>query len=153
MTGEELSSAILFRVRTRLCALPVPHVVETMRPLPVAPVASAPDFVLGASLIRGEVLPVVDVGALVGAKEPPASTRYIVVRAGQGRVALAVEAVLGIRALAPAARRKPPALLRDASAEIVAALGALDSELLTVLRLARTLSDSLLRTIAPGAAA
>ena len=46
-----------------LAALPLEHVVETMRPLPVEPLGDAPRFILGLSIVRGEPIPVVDVGA------------------------------------------------------------------------------------------
>lgn len=150
---DHLNSVILFQARSRLCVLPIPCVVETMRPLPIEALAGAPDFVLGASLVRGAVTPVVDVGVLVGAKETPAFTRYIVVRAGQRRVALAVEAVLGARELPDAVSSQLPPLLREASAEAIALLGALDGELLTVLNLAQRLTQAILQTVeTPGAA-
>jgi purine-binding chemotaxis protein CheW len=112
-----------------------------MRPLPVESVAAAPDFVLGVSLIRGVPTPVVDAGALIGAIEPADFKRYVMLRSGESGVALAVEEVLGVRELPSASLKRLPPLLREASAEIVSALGSLDAELLTMLKLARTLTD------------
>ena len=143
MTGEGRNPALLFRVRSRLCALPIAHVLETMRPLPIEHVASAPDFVLGVSLIRGVPTPVVDAGALIGAAEPADFKRYVTLRSGEAGVALAVEEVLGVRELPPASLKRLPPLLREASVEILSALGALDTELLTTLKLARTLTDKI----------
>ena len=143
MTSEGRNPALLFRVRSRLCALPIAHVLETMRPLPIEHVASAPDFVLGVSLIRGLPTPVVDAGALIGATEPADFKRYVSLRSGEAGVALAVEEVLGVRELPPASLKRLPPLLREASVEILSALGALDTELLTTLKLARTLTDKI----------
>ena len=143
MTSEGRNPALLFRVRSRLCALPIAHVLETMRPLPIEHVASAPDFVLGVSLIRGLPTPVVDAGALIGATEPADFKRYVSLRSGEAGVTLAVEEVLGVRELPPASLKRLPPLLREASVEILSALGALDTELLTTLKLARTLTDKI----------
>lgn len=152
MTGEARNPALLFRVRTRLCALPIAHILETMRPLPVESVASAPDFVLGVSLIRGVPTPVVDAGALIGATEPADFQRYITLRSGETGVALAVEEVLGVRELPPASLKRLPPLLREASVETLSALGSLDAELLTMLKLARTLTDRVAAGLAEQAA-
>jgi len=119
-----------------------------MRPLPVESVAPAPDFVLGVALIRGEPVPVIDAGALIGAAERADISRYVTIRSGGAAVALAVEEVLGVRELPPASLKKLPPLLRDASVEIVSALGALDAELLTVFKLARTLTDRIAHDLA-----
>jgi purine-binding chemotaxis protein CheW len=70
------------------------------------------------------------------------------VRTGAKRVALAVDAVLGIRELAPSVSQALPPLLRDAVGGAVATIGALDSELSFVLDTARLLPDELLESIA-----
>jgi purine-binding chemotaxis protein CheW len=114
-----------------------------MRPLPIEPLAGAPPFVLGLSLIRGIATPVVDVGALVGAKDSPAFTRFVTLRLTDRRpVALAVEAVLGTRTLRGLGLSELPPLLRDANPHLIASIGALDRELLTVLETARLVPDA-----------
>ena len=128
--------SLLCRVGSRLCALPLQHVLETLRPLPVEPLSGAPEQVLGIALIRGVAQPVVDVARLLG--EPDAQvTRYITILVGERRVALAVGAVLGTRPLMKDAWQQLPPLLRHAGQEAVAALGELDAELLLVLDSAR----------------
>jgi purine-binding chemotaxis protein CheW len=129
--------ALFCRVRDRLCALPLAHVVETMRPLGVEPLAAMPSFVRGLARIRGVAVPVVDAGALLGAKAAACATRFVTLRAGERTVALAVEEVLGVRTLAGASLVELPPLVRDANDELVAAVGTLDAELLVVLRAAR----------------
>jgi len=141
--------ALLGRARTRLCALPLGHVVETMRPLPTTPLAGAPAFVAGLSVIRGQPVPVVDVGALLGSPEPPAATRFVIVRAGDRRVALALEAVLGVRVL-PDGKEPLPPLLQEAGAEAVSAVATLDRELLVVLRAGRLVPDALWASLPAG---
>ncbi len=134
---------LICRVASRLCALSLKHVAETMRPLPVEAVAGMPQFVLGIAVIRGSPVPVVDgVRLLVAAGEPSKATRFVVIRVGERRVALAVGSVLGIRSLEAASLGGLPPLLGDANADVVAALGTLDSDLLLVLEGSRMLPAS-----------
>lgn len=87
--------SLLFRAGSLLCALPLEDVVETMRPLPVRPLAGLPAFVRGLSVLRGVPLPVVDAAALLGG-ETAAATRFVSVRGGRGGLALATGEVLGV---------------------------------------------------------
>jgi purine-binding chemotaxis protein CheW len=131
--------ALLFLARTRLCALPLTHVLESMRPLPVTALAAMPDFVLGAALVRGVPTVVLDAGRLTGARDAGAPTRLVLLRTAKGRAALAVEAVLGPREIPPDMQAQLPPLLRDAA--VIGELARLDGELLLVLEPARLLAE------------
>jgi purine-binding chemotaxis protein CheW len=133
---------LVCRARGRLCALRAAEIVETMRPLPVEPWVGMPPFVLGVSLIRGVPTPVVDVGALLGDGAQQAFTRFVTLRVGDRRVALAVEEVIGMRGLDVALSIETPPLLRAASGQVVATLGALDAALVSVLSAARLLPET-----------
>lgn len=139
-----VSVVLLVRARTRLCALPIERLVETMRPLPTTPFAGAPSFVLGVARIRGTAVPVVDLGALLGSQEASQATRYLALRLdGARRVALAVEAVVGLRSLTPEQLAELPPLLANADRDSVAAIGTLDAELLLSLETTRIIPDGL----------
>jgi len=122
--------------------LPLEHVVETMRPLPVEIVGGAPEFVSGLSIIRGVPLPVVDTGSLLGAGKSRPS-RFVTVKAGNRLVVLAFDAVLGLRAIPPDSLQELPPLLGDARAELITAIGAIDAELLLVLQTTRVVPESI----------
>ena len=139
MRAQHPGYSLLCRVRTWICALPIGDLVETMRPLPIEPLAGAPRFVRGVSIIRGEPVPVIDGGMLL-AGEPLASPgRLVTLRIGARSVALAVDEVIGVRTMS-AATELPP-LLQRAGADVVTAIGALDAELLVVLRTARLVPE------------
>jgi purine-binding chemotaxis protein CheW len=137
------SLALFCRVRDRVCALPLAHVVETMRPLAIEQLTAMPAFVRGLARIRGAAVPVVDAGALLGARDEARFTRFVTVRTGERCVALAVEEVLGVGELAEASLQELPPLLREAGDAVIAAVGSLDAELLLVLRAARIAPQSL----------
>ncbi|HET9598118.1 MAG TPA: chemotaxis protein CheW [Anaeromyxobacteraceae bacterium] len=139
---------LLVRAGGHLCAVPVRDVVETMRPLPVSRIEGAPAFVRGAAVIRGEPVPVVGLGEVLGAP-PSAAARLVTVRCGARIAALAVEAVLGVRRL-DLARGEP--LLASGSGA-VAALATSGSDLVTVLQASRILPDEASSALPAGAGA
>ena len=145
--NNEAKLSLLCRVRTHLCAVPLEHVAETMRPMPVTPLAGSPPFVRGMSVIRGTAIPVVDAGSLLGLVAPASPTRFVTLKTDRDHVALAVEEVVGIRSLAAVALNDLPPLLRSANAELVSAVGMLDRALLLVLQTARIVPDSVWHSI------
>lgn len=144
--------AVLCRVGSRFCALPVEHVEETMRPLPLEPLAGMPSFVLGLSIVRGVATPVVDAETLLGADKTQPPRRLLTLKVGERRVALAVHAVVGVRNLTPHALEDLPPLLREAGGDVVSAIGTLDSGLLLLLRSARIIPEPLWVTLESEAA-
>lgn len=130
------------RAGPHVCALPLAHVIEIMRPLPVEPFARAPDFMRGLSIVRGAPVPVVDARGLLG--EPSAPPRRWVTVTVNGRVvALSFDMVLGIYAIAPSSSENLPPLLKSAAGEVVMAVGTLDAELLLFLQTARIFPEAL----------
>jgi purine-binding chemotaxis protein CheW len=134
--APERGAILVCRIATRLCALPVGVVIETMRRLPVEPIAGAPPFVAGLAIIRGEPVPVVDAARLLGA-EPGQASRFVTLRTAPRPIALAVDDVLGVHRLAPGALVALPALAGAIAGDAVAAIGALEARLLMVLETAR----------------
>jgi purine-binding chemotaxis protein CheW len=138
-------------VRERCYAIALEHVVETMRPLPIERVAGAPACVRGVAIVRGAPVPVLDVASLLGDAEAVApgieattSARFVTLKVAARRVALAVDRVIGVRSLGTRSIHGFPPLLGDAHANVIAAIGTLDNELLLVLRNARSFSEDLL---------
>jgi purine-binding chemotaxis protein CheW len=140
--GEVSMGVLVCRVRRRLCAIPLAHVVETMRPLPIEALTTTLTAVMGVAIIRGVPVPVVDPGSLLGTDEAPSPTRFVTVMVDGRRVALAVEEVVGVRDFPASDLEDLPPLLRDVGAEIISAVGVLDDALLIVLRATRLLSES-----------
>jgi purine-binding chemotaxis protein CheW len=146
-SGERSASSkvLVMRVGAQLCAVPASSVLETCRPLTCETVPNAPSFVVGVALLRARPTPVVDVSLLLGAgtERPPA--RYVTLKVdpvSDRVVALAVDAVLGMRELSPEQLEELPPLLRHEQAT-VSALATLDRELLLLLQHGRLLPDAL----------
>lgn len=142
MAERDANLSLICRVGTNFCAFPLEHIGETMRALPIETLPGAPQFVLGLAIIRGEPVPVVDAARLLS-WEGTRPAFFVTVRAGKRRVAVGVDRVLGVRPLPDGSLHELPALLRDASTEVVSAIGALDAELLLVLHSARLVPQDL----------
>jgi purine-binding chemotaxis protein CheW len=140
----ERSCWLLCRAGHLRCALPIGHVIEIMRPLPVEQIAGAPPYVRGLSISRGMPVPVVDLGLIVGDRAT-ATTRVITVRAA--RVALAVDSVLGVSTVVGETLDELPPLVRDAAPDAIAAIGRLDNGLIVFLHATRIVPEAVLNRL------
>jgi len=136
--GDAETTFVVVTIGSCFCAVPVAHVVETMRALPVEPIAGAPSFVCGIAILRGIPVPVVDLGLLL-AVPAMRGARFVALRLGERRVAMKVDDVVGVRRLQTSTLRQVPSLLGGVGTELVEALGTLDTQLLMVLRASRIL--------------
>jgi purine-binding chemotaxis protein CheW len=116
-----------------MCGLPLEHVSETMRPLPLKTLRGMPAFVVGLSIVRGTPVPVVDVARLLGVDETAEVSRLVLVKVQEKRVALSVAEVVGVKFLELEVSQLP-GLVDNERTEAVAAVAALDARLLVILR-------------------
>jgi purine-binding chemotaxis protein CheW len=152
--GEDTDRFLLCRVGSRIAALDVRDVWETMRPLPIEPLMGAPAFILGLAILRGFPVPVIDADRLLGSSVSsstslvsPSPARFVSLKLGVRGAALAVDAVLEIRALPAGMLANIPPLLGEAGADLVSVIGTLDATLLLVLEAARLVPDSVWNAI------
>jgi purine-binding chemotaxis protein CheW len=138
-----VSSVLALRTSRCTCVVPLVFVTEVMRPLPIEPLAGAPAGVCGFAIIRGRITPVIDLEVLLGSgtTTPTNTTRFVSLRVDNRAIALLVGTVWSIRTLDGTEFESLPPLWRGAHPPAVAALGALDRELLIVLEAARLLPD------------
>jgi purine-binding chemotaxis protein CheW len=139
---ERRGLSLLCRVGELLCALPLERVEEAMRPLPVEAIAGVPAYVRGLAVIRGTPIPVVDAASLLtGDASHP--TRFVTVKTGSRRIALAVDAVVGVVEIPRGSLEPLPLLFQSASLDAISAIGTLDGDLLLVLQSARLIPEEL----------
>jgi purine-binding chemotaxis protein CheW len=147
VTGPSRPNVLLVRAGSRLCALPLACVVETLRPLPTSPLAGTPASVSGVAVVRGEPTPVVDLDALLGSPGGAPPARFVIVRLGERRAALAVTEVVGLQELPEGGDVAGAPLLDGAAEGAVAALRSRDDALLVVLAAARLVPDAAWRAV------
>ncbi|MBI4584441.1 MAG: chemotaxis protein CheW [Planctomycetes bacterium] len=132
---------MFLRAGSLLCAIPTIHVSETMRPLEIEPVSGMPEFVLGLAVIRGAAVPVVSLELMLRGAKTETVSRFVTIRVQDRIVALAVTEVIGVSDLENIDLHELPPLVKHANGQIVEAIGALDEQLLLILKTARILPD------------
>ncbi len=147
-SGDDATHSVywlLCRTASHRFALPMSHVIENMRLLPIEPVADAPPLVRGMCIIRGVPVPLVD-AALLFEKSSGACERLVTVRTGDRTIAFAAEAVLGVQAIPAQALEQLPPLFQNV--ESIAAIATLDAELVFFLNTARVIPDDFVVSVA-----
>src|SRR5208283_2086181 len=114
---------------------------------PTESVPGMPPFLRGLAVIRGEPVPVMDLGTLFDGPNSTSSRRFVLLRIDQRLVALSVEAVLGVFRLERSLPQALPPLLQDSNTDLIAAVGVRDQQLLLVLQAARLVPDEVWREL------
>jgi len=93
--------ALLFEIVEQRFALGIADVMELSRACAVQPLQQAPQMIIGAVNLRGQVVPVLDVRRRLGLPETAIepSDCFVFVRVGARRLALRVDRLLGIETL------------------------------------------------------
>ena len=146
MTSGGDVSLLFVRAHRLTCAFPLAAVSEITRALPLRVLGGLPAYVRGASVIRGAATPVVDLSVLLGNAVLAQPARYVVLRASSP-VALAVDAVAGVRSLPSESLGGLPRLLADNGSEHVRSLLSLDGDLVPVMATAVVLPDHVLEAV------
>jgi chemotaxis signal transduction protein len=91
---------LVFRVGSRLFGTAAHHVHEVVVSGSLTPVPTARSYVLGITLVRGRVVPVISLGELLGFQSgdeaAPTLPRLLIVREGALEVAILSDATLGL---------------------------------------------------------
>ena len=128
-------------------------VTEVVRIGPLTRLPAAPAFLPGVFTHRGEVLPVLDIGQLVGQGAQPirASTRAAIVHCGPWKVAVISDGVEGLVAL-PARAIEPPPAESAGMAEFLSGVGRDRRGAVAILDLPRLVETARDRAVPTGSA-
>jgi purine-binding chemotaxis protein CheW len=100
---------IVFRLGEQRYAVPVGKIVELDRPPTCAVVPNTPAFVLGVTNVRGDILSVIDLRALLGISRVARSeaVRLLTIRSADGemKTGLIVDSLQGMRSVTESALR------------------------------------------------
>lgn len=122
-SGSQISLAC-FEVRGRAYAIDVAHVREIVRLQEITPLPRAPALIEGVVELRGGVVPVLDLGRVLGGDSCEAGnqSRIAVIECDGLVMGLNVEAATDVLALDPSALEDVPALASQAGYEVVRAV-------------------------------
>jgi purine-binding chemotaxis protein CheW len=119
--------------------------IEVMRALPLERLTGMPQYICGLSVIRGEPVPVVHLGLLLG-QQTAAYERLVLIKLASGRVAMGIDSVVSTNALAATTGQLPPLIL-EAGDDRITGIGTSGTELIFFLRTARLVPDDVLSRI------
>ena len=100
------------RVGAESYAMPVESVLEVAVTGEVTPVPGSRAEVLGVRSLRGQLLPVIDLGALLGCRGGAPAARLVVAEAGHLRAGFAVDEISDVARLPDPAEEPDSRLLR-----------------------------------------
>lgn len=132
-------------------AFEAPLVTEVVRLGPLTRLPAAPSFLPGVFTHRGEVLPVLDIGQLVGQGSIPIrpSTRAAIVHCGPWKVAVVSDGVEGLVTM-PARAIEPPPAESSGMAEFLSGVGRDRQGSLAILDLPRLVEAARARAVPAG---
>ncbi len=132
-------------------AFEAPLVTEVVRLGPLTRLPTAPPFLPGVFTHRGEVLPVLDVGQLVGhpAVAIRPSTRAAIVHCGPWKVAVVSESIEGL-VIVPRKNLEAPPAESTGVAEFLSAVGRDRSGTVAILDLPRLVETARARAVPGG---
>jgi purine-binding chemotaxis protein CheW len=125
MASDVAQRCIAVSVGGAIYGLPMQDVQEVIGMRPLTRVFHAPPVLAGVTSLRGDVLPVVDLGLLLGAPESDAvghQVRIVVVREATGakrRAGLRVDELCGLRELPPEGLAPAPVTATERVRELV----------------------------------
>jgi purine-binding chemotaxis protein CheW len=111
-------------------ALPVEHVREVVEAGELTPVPGTADNVIGLHNLAGEIVPALDLAAMVGATAGKGARRLIVVERAGRPLALAVDQVLDVGSLGEGMEEHESPYLLASTIQDEAMVGVLDLEAL-----------------------
>jgi len=143
----EQSQYLTFKVTSTLYAIGILRVKEIITYRAPTKVPMTPDYVSGVINLRGNVVPVVDLGMKFGSPEVPPSKRTCIIIAdidlGEEQIVMGivVEAVSAVVDLGPTEVEEVPTFGTGISTEYLQGMGKLKDELVPILDLDRILSS------------
>lgn len=152
IVGGEQRQYVLFRLRSEDYGLPIAAVQSIIRYEQPTPVPRAPEGVDGVINLRGQVIPVIDLGLrLLGEPISPTQTsRIVVAESGLGPVGLAVDAAYEVASVEVSEIREAPKAALDAvTSEAFEGVVNRDERLVILLDPDKTLPRAGLATGAP----
>jgi purine-binding chemotaxis protein CheW len=131
---------VVFTLDELLYALPLPAVVKVIHAIEIRHLPKAPEIISGIINVKGQIIPVVDIRKRFGlaASEIDPDDRLIIADTGKRQVAILVDAVTGIKDLAPGQQKQSKETLPFA--EHLRGVAKVDDELILIYDLEQFLS-------------
>lgn len=142
-SGEKIA-ALSFQLAGELFGIELKYLAETRQSMPLRRLPGVLPHLAGVMNLRGELVPVVDLGPILGfaRREAPAAVSAVLVLSVEGsKLALAVEEAKDILAFAAKDLQPPPLSLEPERAIFIRGEYLIDGRLLSLLAVEKILAD------------
>ncbi|MFA5866387.1 MAG: chemotaxis protein CheW [Actinomycetota bacterium] len=139
---SDLTRVVVFRLGAELYGLEVAHVVEIFRPERLTPVPGAPIYIEGVTNLRGDIVTVIDLKAMLTGEARAGSFeegRVLVGATGRDSAGLLVDEVIGIYDIRAASIDPPLTTLEKLAADHLVGEFKLEKEMVGLLNLTNIL--------------
>ncbi len=139
---SDLTRVVVFKLGSELYGLEVVHVVEIFRPERLTPVPGAPAYIEGVTNLRGDIITVIDLKAMLTGEARTASFaegRVLVGATGRSSAGLLVDSVIGIHDIRAASIDPPLETLEKLAADHLVGEFKLENEMIGLLNLTNIL--------------
>src|SRR6267143_347880 len=135
------------RVGRETFGLPISLVREIVRVPEITSVPNAPEYIEGVIILRGRIIPVVDLRKRFGEKitEPNKKTRIVVVELESRRIGLIVNSASEVLKIAPSEIEAPHDVFQEGELNHITRVGKLKGRLVILLDLNKILERGELR--------
>lgn len=138
-----------FLLRDQLYGVPIGNVREINRYSEITSIPQTPRFVAGVMNLRGKVVPVINLREKFSfeSKEVTKETCIVVIDSGNGQMGVIVDAVQSVIDLTDEQIESTPSLGEESVEGFIIGLGKLESQVIILIDIAKTLSKEHLRSL------
>ena len=141
-SAQEASQYATFHVGDLLLGLPIHLVQEINRHLEVTSVPHAPNHVRGVINLRGEVVTVVNLAAILGlpVQDITCQTRNVIIHWHDQLIGLVVDQIADIQSIPPDKILPPPGNIRGVEGRFFRGVHAMDEDIIVLLSIQEALA-------------
>ncbi|MEI6045049.1 MAG: chemotaxis protein CheW [Chloroflexota bacterium] len=141
-TQETYEQVVIFQLRDEVYAVPVARVQEIIRLQPITVIPRAPDYVLGMTNLRGQVIPVIDLVKRLGLGQVQENklARIIIAELPGQMVGMMVDNVISVAQLPQSEIEPPSPVVLSVDSQFIMGLTQYHEYLIILLNLDKVLS-------------
>jgi purine-binding chemotaxis protein CheW len=135
--------AVVFQLRDQMYGIDIDSVLEIIRMEAIVRVPGTPEFVQGIINLRGRIVPVMDLSGWFGleAADTTASSRIIIVEAGDSTVGMIVDSVSEVLRFPLSCIEPPPPMIGSDNQKFIRGVALYDQRMIVLLDLGKILRD------------
>lgn len=147
--GNDVCKYLTFRANGNYYAVSGTDVLQLIEMPFITPIPEVPDYIRGILHLRGENIPVIDLGLRLQQKavENSADAKIIILSANEENLGLIVESIGEIIDLSPADISTVPRIADSTGKHIICSVAFYNEKLIPILDIATILSDEALQNI------